>query len=212
MNMTDSKHMENQLEKTDVIRLVQGLHQIHKRTISASYYQKLCLYLDYPSIDNIITLFGSWSNLLETSGIVNNLSIPDRNRLNRLSNDGKIKKLSASESLQLYASLHGRHFTMREYTEFRNTRPELLSCNSIINQYKGWNKALSEHGFVSRGRYSKEECLKALHQASLEITNPLTTSKYIEWSSTNSGPSLSTIFKYFESWNQAITILSKQKN
>lgn len=98
---------------------------------------------------------------------------------------------------------------MKEYTDFRRIHPKILSCNSIINKYTSWNKALLAHGYSSRGNYSKEDCLSALQQAFTEVTTPFTTTTttYTKWKHKNSGPSLSTILKYFGDWKKFLEAL-----
>ena len=66
--------------KEQIIELVKGLHLIHNGIMKASHYDKLASNLPYPTLSQINSLFGSWSNLLLEAGIVtsNNLmSLPN---------------------------------------------------------------------------------------------------------------------------------------
>lgn len=81
MCLFDSHSEKIQLKKNDLIRLIQGLHRVHSQTMTAKYYQKLCLYLDYPSTDIIIELFSSWSNLLLEVHVLNDLTSHQRNKI-----------------------------------------------------------------------------------------------------------------------------------
>ncbi len=195
-----------------IIRLIQGLHQMHHSPMKATHYQKLAAQLPYPSLEEINARFGSWAHLLETAGIVkaSHLSTKDRMTLNRPAAVKRTKRWSIEESVAFYVAQKGTNMTIRAYTELRDLHSEMLSANTIIRRFGTWKNALAHFDLTSNGFFTDQDCLEALKQAA-ETHGPLLTSQqYAKWARAHQAPSLTLLIERFSSWREALRRLDSE--
>ncbi|MCT4781011.1 MULTISPECIES: homing endonuclease associated repeat-containing protein [Exiguobacterium] len=212
--MKETTHTPTSTLTTDekIIRLIQGLHQLHTTPMKAAHYQKLAMHLPYPSLQEIEQRFGSWTKLLEQAGIVKpfELSIEDHLMLNRAKPDtSSQKRWSVDESIAFYIKTRGSRVTIRSYSGLREKHPQMVSANTIIRHYGTWKQALAHFQLSSNGFYSDADCLNALRQAYKELGPDLTSQEYVRFARKHQSPSLTLLIERFASWREALRILEE---
>ncbi|MGI1805470.1 homing endonuclease associated repeat-containing protein [Exiguobacterium sp. TDN 0502] len=189
-----------------IIRLIQGLHQMHHSPMKATHYQKLAAQLPYPSLEEINARFGSWTQLLERAGIIDatRLSSKEQLVLNRPAPVKRANRWTIEESVAFYVAQKGTNMTIRSYTELRDLHTEMMSANTIIRRFGTWKNALTHFHLTSNGIFSDQDCLEALKQAA-ETHGPLLTSQqYAKWARAHHAPSLTLLIERFSSWREAL--------
>lgn len=189
-----------------IIRLIQGLHQMHHSPMKATHYQKLAAQLPYPSLEEINARFGSWTQLLERAGIIDatRLSSKEQLVLNRPAPVKRANRWTIEESVAFYIAQKGTNMTIRSYTELRDLHTEMMSANTIIRRFGTWKNALTHFHLTSNGFFSDQDCLEALKQAA-ETHGPLLTSQqYAKWARAHHAPSLTLLIERFSSWREAL--------
>lgn len=195
-----------------IIRLIQGLHQLHLTPMKATHYQKLARHLPYPSLPEIEKRFGSWTHLLEQAGIIRarELSNEKRVALDRSKSDtSHSNRWSVDESIAFYVKKCGSRITIRSYSALRVNHPQMMSANTIIRHYGTWKQALAHFQLSSNGFYSNEDCLGALRQAYEALGPTLTSKEYVQFARKHQLPSLTLLIERFSSWREALRILEE---
>ncbi|ACB60937.1 hypothetical protein Exig_1477 [Exiguobacterium sibiricum 255-15] len=195
-----------------IIRLIQGLHQLHTAPMKAAHYQKLARYLPYPSLSEIERRFGSWTRLLEQAGIIrtSELSTEKRAVLDRSKTDSaNSDRWSVDDSIAFYVKTCGSRITIRSYSELRANYPQMMSANTIIRHHGTWKQALAHFQLSSSGLYSNEDCLNALREAYDAIGPTITSQEYVRYSRTHQAPSLTLLIERFSSWREALRLLEE---
>lgn len=89
--------------------------------------------------------------------------------------------------LQEASKIYGDSITKREYIEYyRDDKENRPSLNNIENVFSTFNKAKLAAGLVVNEGYrteiiTKEQCIKALREASKELGDSFTEPQYLEW-------------------------------
>lgn len=202
-------------QKRKTIELIKGLHSIHKTIMTASHYNKLATILPYPSLSEIYSEFGSWSNLLleaqlvtldtlKTLPNVDNLPIKKR----------KMKLLNVENSLKLCSKYYGSRFTIKEYTKVKKKHPEMLSINAILYHCDTWKNALLTNGYLPARIYTDTECIVAVKQATFDAGlrgYRISSTMYVNWVKKNpKNPSLTTLITRFGSWSNLLDLIQER--
>jgi len=200
------------IQKEKMVRLIQGLQQIHTTPIKASHYITLTEFLPYPPYEEVLQLYGTWKNFLIESGVIKASAKPQKTSISRTPKEKPIliqNKLSIEESLHLCSKKIGPSFTVRQYTELRKKYPSMMSASNITHHHGSWKLALTYHGYLSGEAQSKKNCLKALESAQIDFnTCNLTITQYRKWLKNNVGPSVPMIKLRFGNWRNALSFLT----
>lgn len=205
----------NSQQKNKTIQLIKGLHSIHKNIMTAAHYNKLASILPYPSLSEICSQFGSWSNLLIESQIINLDTLRTLPNIDNLPiKKPKVKQLNVQDSLKLCSKYYGNRFTIKEYTKVRNNHPEMLSINAILYHCDTWKNALMTNGYLPTRFYTHDDCLLAVEQSIFEtgthISN-MSSTMYVNWVKKNpKNPSLTTLITRYKSWNKILELIQKR--
>lgn len=205
----------NSQQKNKTIELIKGLHSIHKKIMTATHYNKLASVLPYPSLSEICSQFGSWSNLLLESQVVTLDTLKTLPNIDNLpSKKRKVKNLNVQDSLKLCSKYHGSRFTIKEYTKVRNKHPEMLSVNSILYHCDTWKNALLTNGYFPARSYTDADCLVAVEQAIFDAgSSSISSTMYVSWLKKNpKNPSLTTLVTRFESWKNILKLVQQRKS
>ena len=201
--------------KEKIIELVKGLHLIHNGIMKASHYDKLASNLPYPTLSQINSLFGSWSNLLLEAGIVTSdslMSLPNLD--NTTIKKQRLKNFSVEDSLRLCSNTFGNRFTIKDYTKVRKQNPKMLSINSILYHYGTWKNALQMHGYNSTRSFTNDDCLIAVEKAILDMNTTafhISSTMYVNWLKEHpEHPSLTTLIARFGSWSNTLNLLKNR--
>lgn len=206
----------NTQQKNKTIELIKGLHTIHKNIMTASHYNKLASVLPYPSLSEIRSEFGSWSNLLLEARLITLDTLRTLPNIENLPNKKRqVPHLNVQNSLKLCSRYHGSRFTIKEYNMIRKKHPEMLSVNSIIYHYGTWKNALMMNGYHSAHNYTDYDCLRAVEQAISDAglgMSKLSSTMYVDWVKENPrNPSLTTLITRFGSWRNTLNLVQGNK-
>ena len=202
-------------QKKKTIELIKGLHRIHKNVMTASHYNKLATVLPYPSLSEIHSEFGSWSNLLLEAQLVTLDTLKTLPNVDNLpTKKRKMKLLDVENSLKLCSKYYGNRFTIKEYTKVKKKHPEMLSINAILYHCDTWKNALLTNGYLPARIYTDTECLTAVKQAIFDVglgEYRISSTMYANWVKKNpKNPSLTTLITRFGSWSNLLDLIQNR--
>ncbi len=158
-----------------------------------------------PSVDAISARFGSWSKALKIAGLPVNerrVKVPGPSISSKYSKEEIIGQLQRCyrENGEISMSLYSK----RKYKPGRTT---------IILQFGSWNAALEAAQLApfqpKKRAFSDEDIFKQLYECYKENNNFISIDIYAD---SGRSPKISTIIKYFGSWNKAIKLAGLNPN
>jgi len=158
-----------------------------------------------PSVDVIFRRFGSWNQALKEAGI------PVKERKEKKDKVLKVGKFSNEYIIQQLKSCYEKHgkISMSLY----NKEGFLPARTTIVRQFGSWNNAIEAAGLKaftsSEKQFSKEEIYEQLRACYKENNNSISIGKY---KLSGRVPTITTILKYFGSWNDAIEAAGLKAN
>lgn len=174
--------------REDLILFLQNI-STNGEMISANDYQKQ---YTSPTIETILSTFGTWNEALLAAGLLENRLILEENEI--------------LERLKKYTKQYPHSISSEHYINIK-WKP---SYHTIIRYFGSWSYALEKIGIHSEViTYSDEDILEELGRC-MKIIDPLplTRTKYEKMSNK---PSAITIYRRFETWENAIK-LAKEYN
>lgn len=157
-----------------------------------------------PTYQEIINIFGNWEKAIEKSKKELNIKL----KVNH--HGSEINKEYLILSLQKVAKVLGAEFSKRDYEKLRGKIEEKLPCSRIFPKHFGsWENAKLKAGLKMSQlyitKYSKEDCILSLQEASKTIGERVSMEAYDKWRKVNRGHARSeTIQDKFGKWSTAI--------
>lgn len=182
-----NREVKKWYKKEDIIMFLKELSN-DGTIMSANEYQKN---YSSPSIETIISLFGSWNEALIAAEIDENRTLLEKDEIiNRL------KKYIKSYPTELNSD---------QYIQ-KKWKP---SYHTIIRYFGSWIHALEKAGIkVEMPTYTDDEILDEINRCIEEVKPmPLTRTRYEKISNK---PSTATIYRRFDSWENAIKLARKK--
>lgn len=95
----------------------------------------------------------------------------------------------------------------KSYETYTQDKSEFHSAYDIVKKFGNWKTALESCGFSTSAPPSKEECLKDISEINQKTEGILTVRKY-KANRKESDASVGQIYRVFESWSEALNMLS----
>src|SRR3954452_19889318 len=167
--------------KEDIIKHLQSISKNDAITIAREYQKKYTS----PSIETVISLFGSWNNALKAAGLKENRVLMDKEDI--------------IKSIQKFAQTFPLDVSVERYRK-EEWQP---SIDTIYRKFGSWIQALKVARISSKYRtYDEEEIMEKLCQYAEKIApSPLTVTRY---KSSPNLPHTKTIIRQFGSWEKAL--------
>ncbi len=162
-----------------------------KNELTANTYFRWQLNTEYPTVAEILMLFGSWQIALERAEI------------------GQIRvvytKSDIIEALRA-AKAELEPFTSATYREWAQ-RHQAPSLTDIVHQFNSWQQALSEADILKeRVQEMERRIIESLLEAQ-EALPTLTSQAYTKWAVGKNRPTVATIARRYGSWTNALEII-----
>lgn len=162
-----------------------------KNELTANTYFRWQLNTQYPSVAEILILFGSWQIALERAGI-------GTVRVAFTKSDIIEALRAAKEELEPFTSA-----TYREWAQ----QHQAPSLTDIVHQFNSWQQALSEAEILKeRVQEMERRIIESLLEAQ-ETLPVLTSQTYTKWAAGKNRPTVATIARRYGSWSNALEII-----